>query len=47
MGVVPDHRALLTATVAALGGEHREGQLALTDAVAPALAAKLARASTF
>jgi ATP-dependent DNA helicase DinG len=35
--VPPDHRALLTATVAALGGEDRDGQLTLTDAVADAL----------
>jgi ATP-dependent DNA helicase DinG len=35
--VPPDHRALLAATVAALGGEEREGQITLTDAVANAL----------
>ncbi len=32
-----DHRALLDATVAALRGEERDGQLSLTDAVADAL----------
>ena len=35
--VSADHRALLTATIAAMDGEDRDGQLTLTDAVADAL----------